>query len=88
MLASHLHSPEERRRFLAGEAATGPLWFQLYPGPDLERTREHVEAAVAAGCKAIAITVDTPITTPRIVSPERPFATASEPIADETFSRN
>ncbi len=43
-----------------GEAATGPLWFQLYPGPDLERTREHVEAAVAAGCKAIAITVDTP----------------------------
>ncbi len=41
-------------------AATGPLWFQLYPGPDREASRERVERAVAAGCKAVAFTVDTP----------------------------
>jgi isopentenyl diphosphate isomerase/L-lactate dehydrogenase-like FMN-dependent dehydrogenase len=43
-----------------GAAATGPLWFQLYPGPDLPATRERVERALAAGIKAIAVTVDTP----------------------------
>ncbi len=48
-----------------GEAAMGPLWFQLYPGPDLKGTRERVEAAVDAGCKAIAITVDTPFNSHR-----------------------
>ncbi len=39
-------------------AATGPLWFQLYAGPDLEATREKVERAVASGCKAILWTLD------------------------------
>ena len=34
-------------------AATGPLWFQLYAGPDRDGTREKVERAVAAGCKAV-----------------------------------
>ena len=43
-----------------GDAATFPIWFQLYPGPDLAGTRERVERAVAAGAKAIAFTVDTP----------------------------
>src|SRR5579872_5603651 len=37
---------------------------------------------------AIAITVDTPITTPRIVRLERPFAAASELRAEPTFSGN
>src|SRR3954468_11831601 len=37
---------------------------------------------------AIAITVDTPITTPRIVRPERPFAEASESNAEPAFSGN
>jgi isopentenyl diphosphate isomerase/L-lactate dehydrogenase-like FMN-dependent dehydrogenase len=41
-------------------AATGPLWFQLYPGEDREASRERVERAVAAGCQAVAFTVDTP----------------------------
>ncbi len=41
-------------------AATGPLWFQLYPGDDRDASRERVERAVAAGCKAVAFTVDTP----------------------------
>jgi 4-hydroxymandelate oxidase len=41
-------------------AATGPLWFQLYPGPDHPGTRERVQRALAAGCKVIDITLDTP----------------------------
>jgi isopentenyl diphosphate isomerase/L-lactate dehydrogenase-like FMN-dependent dehydrogenase len=41
-------------------AATGPLWFQLYPGEDRDASRERVERAVAAGCRAVAFTVDTP----------------------------
>ena len=40
-------------------AATGTLWFQLYPAGDLDGTRERVERAVANGCKAICFTVDT-----------------------------
>jgi isopentenyl diphosphate isomerase/L-lactate dehydrogenase-like FMN-dependent dehydrogenase len=40
------------------EAATGPFWFQLYTGPDREGTREKVERAVAAGAKAVCLTVD------------------------------
>jgi 4-hydroxymandelate oxidase len=46
-------------------AATGPLWFQLYTGPDKEATRERVERAVALGFKAICWTVDAPYDAPR-----------------------
>ncbi len=42
------------------EAATGPLWFQLYTANDLDATRERVQRAVAAGCKVVAFTVDSP----------------------------
>lgn len=42
------------------KAATGPLWFQLYAGPDAEATREKVERAVGLGCKAVCFTVDAP----------------------------
>jgi 4-hydroxymandelate oxidase len=41
-----------------GAAAQGPFWFQLYAGPDLNTTRERVERALAAGAKAICLTVD------------------------------
>ena len=41
-----------------GAAAQGPFWFQLYAGPDLDATRERVERALAAGAKAICLTVD------------------------------
>ena len=47
------------------EAAKGPLWFQLYSGPDKDGTREKVENAVALGCQAICWTVDTPYEAPR-----------------------
>ncbi len=42
--------------------ATQSLWFQLYMIRDRGLTREIVERAEAAGCKAICITVDTPVT--------------------------
>ncbi|MBI1786193.1 MAG: alpha-hydroxy-acid oxidizing protein [Acidobacteria bacterium] len=43
-----------------GKAATGPLWFQLYAGPDADATRDKVERAVGAGCKTVCLTVDAP----------------------------
>ncbi|HLX09169.1 MAG TPA: alpha-hydroxy acid oxidase [Thermoanaerobaculia bacterium] len=42
-------------------AATGPLWFQLYVQPDRDFTRDLVLRAEAAGCKAICVTVDSPV---------------------------
>jgi 4-hydroxymandelate oxidase len=41
-------------------ASPGPLWFQLYRGETVEDTLERVARAEAAGCKAIAFTVDGP----------------------------
>jgi 4-hydroxymandelate oxidase len=42
-------------------AATGPTWFQLYFYKDREATMSLVQRAEAAGCKAIALTVDAQI---------------------------
>jgi 4-hydroxymandelate oxidase len=42
-------------------AAGGPLWFQLYPQPDLDFTRSVVRRAEAAGCRALVVTVDSPV---------------------------
>ena len=42
--------------------AKTPLWFQLYSQPDREFTRDLVQRAEAVGCKALVVTVDTPIT--------------------------
>ncbi len=42
-------------------AATRPLWFQLYVQPDRAFTRDLVQRAEAAGCKALVVTVDTPV---------------------------
>jgi len=41
-------------------AASGPLWLQLYLYPERERTLALVRRAEAAGCSAIALTVDSP----------------------------
>jgi isopentenyl diphosphate isomerase/L-lactate dehydrogenase-like FMN-dependent dehydrogenase len=46
-------------------AGKGPLWFQLYTGPDPDATRDKVERALAAGCKAVLLTVDGPYQPPR-----------------------
>lgn len=40
--------------------ASTPLWFQLYVQRDREFTRDVVQRAAAAGCKALCVTVDTP----------------------------
>ncbi len=42
-------------------AATGALWFQLYVQSDRGFTRELVHRAETAGCRALCITVDTPV---------------------------
>ncbi len=42
-------------------AAQNPLWFQLYTQVDRGLTRQMVERAEAAGCKAICVTIDTPV---------------------------
>jgi len=41
--------------------ATGPIWFQLYVYKDREATKSLIQRAEAAGCKAIALTVDAQI---------------------------
>jgi 4-hydroxymandelate oxidase len=41
-------------------AASAPLWLQLYLYPERERTLALVRRAEAAGCRAIALTVDSP----------------------------
>jgi 4-hydroxymandelate oxidase len=38
-----------------------PIWFQLYVQRDREFTKDMVQRAVALGCKAVCLTVDTPV---------------------------
>ena len=40
-----------------------PLWFQVFPGPDLNQVRSRAQLAVKLGCKALCITVGTPYET-------------------------
>ncbi|MEO1366540.1 MAG: alpha-hydroxy acid oxidase, partial [Acidobacteriota bacterium] len=40
------------------EIATGPVWFQLYVYRDRGLTRELVQRAADAGCRALVLTVD------------------------------
>lgn len=44
-----------------GKSTRGPLWFQLYVQRDRGFTRELVQRAEAAGCRALCITVDSPV---------------------------
>jgi 4-hydroxymandelate oxidase len=43
------------------QAASGPLWFQLYVYRDRAITRELLRRAKVAGYRAIVLTVDTPV---------------------------
>ena len=47
---------------IAQAAGQGPIWRQLFIKPDRELTRGVVEHAERAGCKALCVTVDDPIT--------------------------
>jgi 4-hydroxymandelate oxidase len=42
-------------------AADGVRWFQLYPLADRQQTQKLVANAEAVGCKAVCLTVDTPV---------------------------
>jgi len=55
MIVSH-NTSTAIDRIAAG--ATGPLWWQFYPSPSLEASREILDGAVSAGCTAIVVTVD------------------------------
>ena len=39
-------------------AASSPIWWQLYPQQDIDTTKDLLDRAVAAGAKAIVMTVD------------------------------
>lgn len=41
--------------------ATQPLWFQLYVQDDRSQVKDLVQKAEAVGCRALCITVDTPV---------------------------
>src|SRR6266404_275078 len=47
------------------KAATGPVWFQLYVQKDRGFTRDLVQRAEGSGCRALCVTVDSPIFGPR-----------------------
>jgi isopentenyl diphosphate isomerase/L-lactate dehydrogenase-like FMN-dependent dehydrogenase len=42
------------------KARGGPVWFQLYTTNNMDVTRRLVARAEAAGCPAVAVTIDTP----------------------------
>jgi isopentenyl diphosphate isomerase/L-lactate dehydrogenase-like FMN-dependent dehydrogenase len=42
------------------KARGGPIWYQLYTTSSLDVTRRLVKRAEAAGCPAVAVTIDTP----------------------------
>ncbi|WNG35594.1 alpha-hydroxy-acid oxidizing protein [Archangium minus] len=46
---------------IAEASAGGTLWFQLYLQPDLGFTEALIRRVEAAGCKALVVTVDSPV---------------------------
>lgn len=46
-------------------ASDRPLWFQLYLNPDRAVTKDLVQMALAAGCGAICLTIDSPVNAAR-----------------------
>lgn len=58
--------------------AQQPVWFQLYVQQDRKLTQEMIERAQAAGCKALCVTVDTPVLGARHRETRHKFALPSE----------
>jgi isopentenyl diphosphate isomerase/L-lactate dehydrogenase-like FMN-dependent dehydrogenase len=58
--AGHLMVLSTVSNFSVGEVATaaGPLWFQLYASSDQKLTEKLLRDAEAAGCRVVALTVD------------------------------
>ena len=63
---------------ILSEAKT-PLWFQVYPEPDIKSTIHAAQEAVRAGCKAVCLTIGVPYQAPgpggQISNPVRMQAT-------------
>jgi len=55
MIVSH-NTSTAVDRIAAG--AKGPLWWQFYPSQSLDATREILDSALSAGCRAVVVTVD------------------------------
>ena len=55
-----ISSSASKRVEEVARAATGPVWFQLYIQKDREFTRDLVQRAEGAGCRALCVTVDSP----------------------------
>jgi 4-hydroxymandelate oxidase len=55
MIVSHNTSTAVDR---IAASAKGPLWWQLYPSPNLVASKEILDSALAAGCTAVVVTVD------------------------------
>jgi 4-hydroxymandelate oxidase len=55
MIVSH-NTSTAVDRIAAG--AKGPLWWQFYPSQSLEATKEILDSALTAGCRAVVVTVD------------------------------
>jgi isopentenyl diphosphate isomerase/L-lactate dehydrogenase-like FMN-dependent dehydrogenase len=55
MIVSH-NTSTAIDRIAAG--AKGPLWWQFYPSQSLDATREILDSALTAGCRAVVVTVD------------------------------
>lgn len=48
---------------IAAQAKT-PLWYQVYPEPDVKELRSRVQQAVSAGCRVVCVTIGTAETAP------------------------
>jgi|CXWL01.1.fsa_nt_gi 4-hydroxymandelate oxidase len=59
---------------VAGAAPAAPCWFQLYVHRDRDFTARLIERAKAAGYRAIALTVDTPVLGRRLVDARNQFS--------------
>jgi isopentenyl diphosphate isomerase/L-lactate dehydrogenase-like FMN-dependent dehydrogenase len=60
-------------------AATGPLWFHLYPQSGPDYNRETIQKAEAAGCQAIVVTVDQQASLYERSTHDRNLVTAATP---------
>lgn len=72
------------------KVATSPLWLQLYAQSDSGRNKDIIERAQAAGCRALVVTVDTPVIGPRNREQRNGFVlpkTLTLPMNPENFSQ-
>ncbi|HZO71854.1 MAG TPA: alpha-hydroxy acid oxidase [Ktedonobacteraceae bacterium] len=68
------------------QAASGPLWFQLYTYPSLEFAATLVRRAEMAGYKAIVLTVDLPVMGNRERSRRHAVPMPPPPLAEANFA--